>query len=60
MSEILSLDVPRTICNIADLGQLKRVRRVLDTECQSRYKYPRPLTDDMKVHLNPKRRNAIS
>ncbi|KAG1135655.1 hypothetical protein G6F37_012419 [Rhizopus arrhizus] len=62
MSEILSFDVPSTICSIADLinkmDQLKRVRHVLDTECQSRYKYPRPLTDDTKVDVNPKRRKS--
>lgn len=37
MTEILSFDVPNTICSIADLiskiDQLKRVRHVLDTEC---------------------------
>ncbi|KAI8890562.1 hypothetical protein K501DRAFT_328517 [Backusella circina FSU 941] len=60
MSEILSFDVPRTICDIAGLvnkmDQLKRVCHALDTECRARYKYPRPLTDDIKVGLNPKRR----
>jgi hypothetical protein len=62
MSEILSFDVPSTICSIVDLinnmDQLKRVRHVLHTECQSRYKYPRPLTDDTKVGVNPKRRKS--
>ncbi|GAA5796739.1 hypothetical protein HPULCUR_002114 [Helicostylum pulchrum] len=62
MSEILSFNVPSTICGIAGLinkiDQLKRVRHILDTECQSRYKYPRPLTDDTKADINTKRRKS--
>lgn len=62
MTEILSFDVPRTICDIADLinkiNQLKKVSHALDTECQPQYKYSRPLTDDVKVALTPKRRKT--
>ncbi|KAI9273764.1 hypothetical protein BY458DRAFT_489413 [Sporodiniella umbellata] len=56
MTEILSFDVPRTICDIADLvnkiDQLKKVSHALDTECQCQYKYSRPLTDDKAAGIN--------
>lgn len=62
MTEILSFDVPSTTCGIGGLinkmDQLKRVRHVLNTECQSRYKYARPLTDSKEIAVNPKCRKS--
>lgn len=52
----------KKIGDIADLinkiDHLKKVSHVLNTECQSHYKHPRPLADDAKVALNLKRRKS--
>lgn len=57
MIEILSFDVPNTICGLGDLinkmDQLKEVCHIFHTGCQPRYKYPTPLTDNTEVAIDP-------